>query len=190
MIIMRNEPAEVESEKTLYTHSYLHHAADFALEQAINQEDGSFLNCLCSIVMTAFCIEAYVNHVGMERLDDWNDRAAVLTKLRVVAENIGVKVDYGRRPFQSMRLANKFRNQMAHGKTVKLSKSFIQKLGTKSKAKELTAWWEKLCTVDYARQFLDDLEKVMTMIAEGYDLDIPPFGLLNFETNSKTITGR
>jgi len=180
---MKAELVKVEGEKTIYTHAYLHSAANWALEQATKSEEGSFYNCMCSIIMTAFCIEAYLNYIGMNYIDDWDEKAPPLEKLKVITEEVGIEVDYGRRPFQSVKIANKFRNQMAHGKTAKLSDSYIRKLRAKSKYERLSTWWERQCTVDRAQQLFDDLEKVMELIAESYNLDIPHFGLLSLETH-------
>jgi len=180
---MKDELVKFGGEKTIYTHAYLHHAAGWALEQAKNSEEGAILNCMCSIVMTAFCIEAYLNYVGINCINDWDEMASPLDKLKVVTREANINVDYGKRPFQSIKIANKFRNQMAHGKTTKLSDSYIQKLRAKSKYKMLTTWWESKCTVGCAQQLLDDLEKVMELIADSYNLDIPPFGLLCLETH-------
>jgi hypothetical protein len=180
---MNAEQIEVEGERILYTHAHLHHAADMALDQAIKTEEGSFYNCLYSIVMIAFCFEAYANYIGMEYLGDWDEKVSPLDKLKVVAKKAGIEVNYGKRPFQSMKTANKFRNELAHGKTARLSSSYLRKLRSKSKIKNLSTWWESVCTTNCTKQLLDDLEAIIEMIDRGYDLKLPSTGLLSFETH-------
>lgn len=63
---MGNQRTVVSGERTILTYAVLDEAADFALEQATTAEEGSFYNCFSSIVMSAFCLEAYVNHCWNE----------------------------------------------------------------------------------------------------------------------------
>ena len=181
---MRDKLVKVEGERTLYIHAYLYEASDFALEQAQQTEEGSFYNCLYSIIMAAFYVEAYLNYVGREHFDEWDEKATPLDKLKAVAREIGIEVNNGRKPFQSIRLVNKFRNCLAHGHIAKLSNSYIR---TKSCIRKLSAdselltWWESVCTINSASRYLRDIEEVVHMIANGYHLEVPPHGLLHLE---------
>ena len=175
---MNDQCVTVSGKQIVLTYAYLYEAADFALEQAINSEEGSFYNCLCSIVMNAFCIEAYVNHVGMDRLSDWDEYASPLDKLERVAKEVGIEIDYGKRPIQSMRIANKFRNSLAHGTTGVLPVSYSEKGQSERKVKRPRTQWEKTCTKRNAKRYLEDLKEVIQLIHKRYEFEWPAFGVL------------
>lgn len=169
---------KVSGETTILTFSYLNEAANLALEQAISKEEGSFYNSLCSIVMSAFCLEAYVNHVGMDRISDWDEFASPLDKLSRITESLGIETDYGKRPFQSIKLTNQFRNLSAHGRTEILPLSYTEKRPVRGKVQRAESRWERDCTIKNARKFLKDLEEVIEMI-QGYSDEGPPLGMLS-----------
>lgn len=175
---MNDQRVTVSGKQTVFTHAYLYEAADFTLEQAINSEEGDFYNCLCSIVMNAFCLEAYVNHVGMDRFPDWDEYASPLNKLERVAKAVDIEIDYGKRPFQSVKLTNKFRNSLAHGRTAVLPIAYTEKGPSKRKVKRPKTQWEKTCTKRNAKRYLEDLEKVIQMIHARYEFEWPAFGVL------------
>lgn len=175
---MNDQRVTVSGKHIVLTYAYLYEAADFALEQAINSEEGSFYNCLCSIVMNAFCLEAYVNHVGMDRFPDWDEHASPLDKLERVAKAVGIEIDYGKRPFQSIRITNKFRNRLAHGRTAVLLISYTERGPSNRKLKRPRTQWERTCTKRNAKRYLEDLKKVIQMIHKRYKFEWPAFGLL------------
>ena len=171
-------PRQVSGQTTVLTYNYLNEAATFALEQATASELGSFYNCLCSIVMSAFCLEAYINHVGMDRFQDWDDWASPLDKLERVAKELHVEIDFGKRPFQSIKNTNRFRNWMAHGRTDVLPISYTEKRPTRGKVRRAKTRWQSMCTVIKAKHFLEDSEKVVELIHERCGYEGPPFGML------------
>ena len=95
----------VTSERNIYTYGYLHSAATWAFEQAEMTEEGRFYNCMSSIILSAFCIEAYLNHIGNELLPYWDDEVkkglSIQNKLKIICHHIGIIPDFSRRPFQS-----------------------------------------------------------------------------------------
>ncbi|MEA1958128.1 MAG: hypothetical protein U9N44_00415 [Chloroflexota bacterium] len=175
---MTVQEVTVSGKQVVLTYAYLYESASFALEQAVQTNEGSFYNCLCSIVMNAFCLEAYLNHVGKERFSDWDERASPLDKLDRVARDANIAIDYGKRPFQSVRLTNKFRNSLAHGTTAILPISYSETSPAKRKVRDQKTQWEKTCTLRNAKRYLDDFEQVINLIHERYGLDWPPFGVL------------
>ena len=182
---MADQERTVTGVQTVLTYSYLNEAAAFALEQAIDSEEGRFYNCLCSIVMSAFCLEAYVNHVGMDRIEHWDEWAPPLDKLRRIAEDLDIKVNYGRKPFQSIKLANQFRNWMAHGRTVTLPFSYNEKSPSRGNVKRPKTKWENMCSVKKAQQLLDDLEEVVRLINDRCGYANPELGILTLNIYEK-----
>ena len=177
---MAHHRRTVSGEQTILTYSYLNEAADFSLEQAIASEEGSFYNCLSSIVMSAFCLEAYVNHVGMDRFEDWDEWAPPLNKLRRVAEDLDITVHYGRKPFQSIKLTNQFRNWMAHGRTDVLQFSYTERRPSRGKVEHPGARWQEMCTEKNAKRFLEDLEEVVCLIHDRCGYEGPALGVLGY----------
>jgi len=133
---------------------------------------------------TSFCLESYLNYVGDKSFEKWNYQVSPLNKLKIVAERIGIQVDYGIKPYQSIKLANKFRNVVAHGRIVTLASSCLRKFNAKSKAKNPETWWESVCTIECAKSYPSDLEEVINKIETGYHLNDFPFGILQYETRS------
>ncbi len=76
--------------------------------------------------MAYFAYEAYLNLVG-PRIDaeSWKDEREFFSKapykgtqgkLRSICEKIGIEVDHGRRPYQTIRNLGRLRDFLAHGK--------------------------------------------------------------------------
>lgn len=195
---MGKDTVVVSGNFTVVTYNYLHAAADFALKQAVAKDDGSFYNCLYSIVMSAFCLEAYVNHIGMKHFPDWDEwakkpldelkrRPSPLDKLERLAEANGIEIDYGRRPFSGIKSANWLRNQLAHGSTKVIKVSYTEKLPAGSTPERTKAPWQEKCTKSHAKSCLDDLKEVITTIHEKYEPGKIPLGILGHGMLAKEL---
>jgi len=70
-------------------------------------------------VLSAFSLEAYLNHVGAILFDCWDDleRLGWKAKLLLIGETLGVKINLGAAPFHALPDLFKFRDALAHGKT-------------------------------------------------------------------------
>jgi hypothetical protein len=184
---MRKDTVVVSGNFTVVTYNYLYAAADFALRQAVAKDDGCFYNCLYSIVMSAFCLEAYVNHIGMKHFPDWDEWAPTLDKLKRVAEAKGIEIDYRRRPFSGIKSANRLRNQLAHGRTKVVKVSYTEKLPARSTPERTKAPWQKKCTKTHAKLCLDDLKEVVTTIHEKYERGKIPLGVFGHGAFTKEL---
>jgi len=110
----------VHSSKTVYTHVYLNIVAEEALNRAKTTEEGSFYSCMTAELFSAFCLEAYLNHLGSQKIPYWESVEKKLgprEKLGIICYEIGLKPDFGSRPFQSFRVLFQLRNSLVHGKT-------------------------------------------------------------------------
>ena len=177
----------VSGKRTILTYDLLHSAVDMALDQAESTTEGSFYNCLFSIVMNAFCLEAYLNHIGSGRFSDWDSTLSPLDKLKRITEEVGIKIDYGKRPFQSIKLVNQFRNELAHGKTEELNFSYQETFKPENKVKYPIASWEAKCNIKKAKQYRDDLESVVGHIQSFYRPGSPTFGIQGFSEAMSTL---
>jgi hypothetical protein len=95
---------KVQFERYMPTFSILRQVSWHALELAKESESGRFFNCMTAILFSALCLEAYLNHLGAQKLDYWNvlkERLSPREKLDVLSRIIDYEIDYGHRPFQT-----------------------------------------------------------------------------------------
>jgi hypothetical protein len=110
----------------------LWHTTRHLLEVAKTLETAFLLQLQGSAIFHAFTFEAYLNHVGSQEIEFWDeiDRIPHSNKLSVLAKRLKFTYDLGRRPFQTMRDLFKLRDGLAHGKTTErsLSSSRLHKI--------------------------------------------------------------
>ena len=165
--------------RVTFTWKYLHDAALFLIQQVkkLDRSDESeFYYYTSSILFSAFCIEAYLNHVGKELFPFWDDlekRLNTKGKIQLIAhhENVKVSLDFSRRPDQSLEALRKFRNQLVHGKTTE--RSIERNVG--ERASSLVPYWEELCTLENAVRLLRDVEDMIEKIHGGMHDNESPF---------------
>lgn len=141
------------------TYVYLFNVARLSIEEAKaeRKDDAVLYKCMTSIVFLAFCLESYLNHLGAEGIENWQDdfeSLKPLAKLRLLMSKHG-RVNLANRPFQSFSEIFKVRNQLAHGKTVWVSEEH---------PKEPLTNWQKLCNVNNTKRLYADTEKMIRFI--------------------------
>src|SRR6266446_10147432 len=101
------------------TFSLLRSAAVDALERAGSSESGRFYQCMHALISSAFCLEAYLNHVGEHENQLWkeNPRLNVWDKFRRVCKEVELTPDYSARPFSTFEWLVDFRDSVAHART-------------------------------------------------------------------------
>ncbi len=174
-------------QKTVYTYNYLWVTGHNALLQAKTTELGSFYNLITTMLFSAFCLEAYFNHVGEQKIQSWDLIEKCLQpikKLELLSRTIGLKVDKSCRPFQTIDDIFKFRNIMVHGKTEQVEFNNEQNLldGEDPVFPEIT--WKKWITLENAQRFLDDAEKMVVEIHKAAKMRGHPFTVME-----SSITG-
>jgi len=178
---------EIKSEQTIFVYVYFYKGAKFALEQAQSTEEGSFYNCLNSNLLSALCFEAFLNHVGQERLSYWNTierKLNPLEKLEILQHELKLTIDYSRRPFQTIKEIIQFRNFLAHGKTETLKVKEIQKLKKEDKLKYPESFWQKNCKISISEKYLIDVEEYIKVIYAKAGLGEHPFIIFSVGTAS------
>lgn len=174
---------QVSSERSVRTYDYLHSAADWALKQAEGTEEGRFFNCMSSIILSAFCIEAYLNHIGSELLPYWDEDIkkglSIKNKLTIICHHLNFAPDYSRPPFHSFKDIIKYRNLMAHAITEKVTYKGTQTVRDYEKVQLPETWWEKHTNLKDAKRWLDDTESMIIEIHNATESDFPAFGLLS-----------
>jgi hypothetical protein len=176
---MSKRKLSVSSTRIGLTYVYLYHAADWALEQATATEEGRFYNCMSSIVLSAFCIEAYLNHIGSELLPYWDGEfkrdISTTNKLKIICHHLNLTLDFSGRPFQSFNLIVKYRNLLAHATTVNISYQGTQTLRDGERVKSPESWWEKHTNLRNAKQWFDDTKAMITAIHQAVGKGDSPF---------------
>ncbi len=182
---MPRRKVSVSSTRKVVVYVYMYEGARFALEQAEASEEGRFYNCMSSIIHSAFCLEAYLNHVGPKNIPYWDSIERKLSpqeKLVVLDHELDLRVDHSRPPFQNFKSIFDFRNTIAHGRTEILKGNEIQSIAENERVQLPQTSWEKQCTLTTARKYLADLEKMITHIHEKGGHGKHPFVMSSFGT--------
>ncbi len=179
---------KVEAKKTIYTYSYLYIAAMEALHQAEASEEGRFYTCMTAELFSAFCLEAYLNHIGSQKIPYWDSVERKLgsnEKLEIISYELKIKIDFSKRPFQSFRRIFQLRNSLAHGKTEFLESNQEEILDVQEKPKLPEAKWKSLINLKMAKEFTYDTKMMIDLIHEKSGIERNT--LLNLESSEWLI---
>ena len=71
------------------------------------------------MILGAFSLEAYLNFLGEAKFSFWShiERIPFENKLNLIYQELEIKSNFGKRPFQSVTKLWKFRNYTAHART-------------------------------------------------------------------------
>jgi hypothetical protein len=173
--------------RTVRTFTYLRGVSWFAYENAKKAEKGRFNNLITAMVFSAFCLEAFLNHVGPDKVPGWKlIKRDPYKKLDDVSRSINLIVDKTTRPFSSFKEIFEFRNNLAHAQTEVLDTEYILVNPESDDTKEPLSKWEAKITMTDAGRFLDDTKAIIYEIADaaGYDRKT----ILNFERPKRIIS--
>ena len=167
---MTRQTFKVSSQREVYLYSVLYCAAGWEMEQAENNAEGRSYNCMASIILSAFCMEAYINHICRKLLPYWDNQlkknVSIENKLKIICHHLGFGTDFGKRPFQSFKTIFKFRNLIAHGETLRYTRSHLQESPVQSPvlSEDEKAWWEKQCELQNAKILFTDTKSMLCEI--------------------------
>jgi hypothetical protein len=158
-----------EKEREVRTYAEMWHTSRCLLIKGQEQPEGSHHQFMASIVFAAFTLEAYLNHVGLKLFQCWNDleRLGPNEKLYLIAEHIGLEIQRDRRPWQVIKDLFGFRNDIAHGKSVKLTSKEIVPLDKhrdEGFPENIPTKWEKYCNQRNAERASEDVEGIIRTI--------------------------
>jgi hypothetical protein len=185
--------ATVSKERQVNTYAVMRHASRVILENAEKDPEGSFYQVMASLIFTAFMMEAYLNHIGQRIFKCWNDleRLSHKSKLNLIAEKLGLVTNYGKRPYQTLSELFKFRDSIAHGKSVSLKSvnqtRIVDDTFDKYMREFLETQWEKYCTSENAKRALEDMETIIREVHKAAGMTDFPF---NFGMQSSLSTLR
>jgi len=180
---MAKHKAKVSKERQVNTYVEMWHASNVMLHKAKKDSQWSlysYYHVMASLIFTAFTLEAYLNHIGQRIFKCWNDleQLSPSRKLNVIAEKLEVEKDDDKRPFQTVSKLFKFRNDIAHGKSVSLKPeekivvvddNFYDYMGERPKIR-----WEEYCTFQNAERARVDVKSIIQTLhkASGISDDI------------------
>jgi len=170
----RRRTYRVSQHRALNTYALLGNASWHALQDGRERVKGSFFEWMTAGVFAAFSLEAYLNHLGERRIRHWGriERGlSVSEKLDLLLADLGQAPDLSRRPFQTVSELVKFRNELAHGKTQRLSETSTRKLFSGQSIPEPLTWWERQCTERGATRFHEDVRAVIEQLHAWAGLD-------------------
>ena len=128
------------------------------------------------ILLAAFKLEAYLNHVGERLFPYWNEMESlsIKSKLEIIRQHVGLPNTNGERPFQTITPLFRFRNAIAHGKSEFLETD-TEETGTIEelrRRKPLTKW-EEWNTLEFAERATSDINDVIEALhsAAGLNAD-------------------
>jgi hypothetical protein len=164
----------VKKYRQVITYVELWHTSWYLLEKGQIREEGSYHQFMGSLVFTAFSLEAYLNHIGPRVFRSWEalERLAPKEKLDIIAEKIELQIDYGKRPWGAMKEIFGFRNDIAHGKSIKVSEATVVPLGREDDhVREFAKTkWERFCTRQNAEKSREDVKQMILALHEKAEI--------------------
>ncbi|NWB52254.1 MULTISPECIES: hypothetical protein [unclassified Pseudomonas] len=106
--------------KELNTFAFLNASAKRYLRIAEKEDPGFAFDLISVMVMSAFSVEAYLNHLGEKIIPDWfpsKESKSVWAKYRILRDAVGFPVLSLEQAHPGVAAVLKFRNNMAHGRT-------------------------------------------------------------------------
>jgi hypothetical protein len=166
--VIEKQRVKISKEAQVNTYAEMFHASHVMLYKAEKDVGGSYYQLMASLIFTAFTLEAYLNHIGERIFVCWDDleQLSPQRKLNVIAEKMGIERNEGERPYQTIKELFKFRNEVAHGKSVFL-KSDDHIVGTNTEidkymSEPLEPKWKRYCSLKNAKRAREDVKNVIT----------------------------
>ena len=178
---MAKQKVKLSRERQANTYVETWQASNVLLDKAKKDPEGSYYQLMASLIFTAFTLEAYLNHIGQRIFKCWNDleQLSPSRKLNVIAEKLQVEKDDGKRPFQKVSELFKFRNDVAHGKSVPVKDEVETAVADETvddfMRKRPETAWEKYCTLQNVERARVDVESIMERLHRASDTSGPLF---------------
>jgi len=190
---MGKHKAKVSKERQVNTYSEMLSASYVILEKAKEAPAESRYQLMASLIFTAFALEAFLNHIGQNIFKCWEEleKLSPSGKLNLIAEKLEIEKDDGKRPFQTVIELFRFRNEVAHGKTVYL-KSEEQIIVVDDKLEQhmqesLQTPWQQYCNLKNAERAREDVEEICRIIHKTSGIPGDVLFCLGVQVDSGTL---
>ena len=165
--------ARIRGNATTKTFVYMRTGARHMLELAKASRDGQLYTCVSSLVLSAFMLEAYLNHLGRLKNPDWDAierKYPKKQKFQMFAEKAGLNITLSDRPYRSLVTLFDYRDSMAHGRTVTEDIDTGIQIESSISAAIPGAEWQQFATVEKAEELLTDAVSIVHELhaASGY----------------------
>jgi hypothetical protein len=169
--------AVFSGEREVRTFVDLSHGSDVMLMTAKEREKGSYYTAMSSLLLRAFTFEAYLNHLGTKKTDFWDhvESIRVMDKYAVLCKMLFVEPDFSKRPYQTVGKLFKFRNSIAHGRSVVLKNSKDVSSDDEPYQHVPRAEWEEYSTIENAERVKEDISAVIVELHKAAGLGEYPF---------------
>ncbi len=164
-----------KAQRTTYPYVYLHEASYYSLQEAIENEKGSFFKLMNSMLSATFSMEGYLNFVGEKKISDWNKKERQLGRegrLKVLLQELGMHPNMSERPFQTYNELFIFRDALVHSRVADLTLTGSLEDYEEHPPKPLPEW-EKLINLQSAQRFFDDTSQMIRLMHKkaGFERD-------------------
>ncbi len=189
----KKKRARVSKKRQVNTYARMWHASYVLLYKGQADERGSTWQFMASLTFTAFTLEAYLNHLGAKIFQCWDDVESLSPqkKLNLVCEHLGVKPDYSCPPYQTVKHLFKFRNEIAHGKSVTIElKEQIRCVDDKLEEfmhETLPTSWERYCKERNAVAARKDVEVIIRELHERAAIADDPVFFQGVRSSSASV---
>ncbi|MCB0279628.1 MAG: hypothetical protein KDD94_09015 [Calditrichaeota bacterium] len=176
---------KLNSETTTNTFAILFYGAKIILEDGRKAKEGQLYYNISCLILLAFSLEAYFNHLGTLLFSDWDKTEKSKPKrekFKFFCTELKIKCDYRIKPYRTVFEVFKFRDLMAHGKT-SVDKEYREIKEFASNLEFAKPDWHMFAS-EYKNVFecLENISLIIKKlnIAAGYDDD--PFNPLSSST--------
>ena len=164
------------AKREVRTYAELYHGAKTLLEAEKELEKGGFYQVMASLILSAFAVEAWLNHLGEKNIEYWQeiDRIPPISKLKIIYQHLKLNYDPSKRPIQTIIGLFYFRNRMAHSRSEILEENGILKTHPDHHiGKIIKTKWEKYCKKENAEIVLNDVKIVIEELAKVVGVEYP-----------------
>lgn len=170
--------SRIRGKATSNSFVYMWIGARHMLTLAKGSRDGLMYTSMSCMILTAFMLEAYFNHLGQLRHADWTRRERKLSKtkkFKMFAEQNGLDPDMDKRPYSSLVRLFAFRDSMAHATTITEEIDLELEIGDSITQSLPGPEWQQLITVEHAEELLNDATEIVRELHQAAGQKVDPF---------------
>src|SRR4030042_2128892 len=173
--------AVYEGRREVKTFVDLDHGAKVLIMKTKEEEKGSYYTTMAALLLTAFTFEAYLNHLGKEKIIFWDEIESirVMHKYAVLCKEFKMLPDFSKRPYNTLKSLLIYRNAIAHGRsrigndTLEVTKEVSSQCDPYDCAPK--THWEEYCTLSNAEQAKKDVTEIIIELHKHAGLGDHPF---------------